>query len=106
MHPHRRRNPSLAGRAGEAFLFGALVAAGIDAAALPAAAQSVELAWKLQAGTELVYRTEGTKRDRAAAGYGDVDDDRGHDPALERPGGRRGPQRDGPPDHRSDTHEQ
>lgn len=58
MHPHRRRNPSLAGRAGEAFLFGALAAAGIDAAAQPATAQSVELAWKLQAGTELVYRTE------------------------------------------------
>lgn len=57
MQPSRRRNPHLAGPVGNALLFIALTLAGIGAAARPAAAQSVELRWKLEAGTELGYRT-------------------------------------------------
>ena len=56
LQPNRRRNPHLAGRIGNALPFIALTLAGIGAAARPAAAQSVELRWKLEAGTELVYR--------------------------------------------------
>ena len=56
MQPTRRRNTRLAGRTGKVLPRAALTAAGIVAAAMPAAAQSVELAWKLEAGTDLVYR--------------------------------------------------
>ena len=50
-----RRFGALAGRARQAVPCAALVLAGV-AAAMPAAAQSVELAWKLEPGTDLVYR--------------------------------------------------
>ena len=56
MQPNRSRNPHLAGRVGNALPFLALTLAGIGAAARPVTAQSVELRWKLEAGTELVYR--------------------------------------------------
>ena len=56
MQPTRRRNTRLAGRTGKVLLRAVLTAAGIVAAAMPAAAQSVELAWQLEAGTDLVYR--------------------------------------------------
>ena len=55
MDPTRRRKPQLAGRVRTAALCAALVLAGA-AAAMPAAVQRVELAWKLEAGTDLVYR--------------------------------------------------
>ncbi len=54
-NPSRRRNPQLAGRVRTAVLCAALVLAGA-AAVMPAAVQRVELAWKLEAGTDLVYR--------------------------------------------------
>ena len=56
MQAHRRRNPRLPRRAGKAPLLAILTLAGIVAAPMPAAAQGVELRWKLEAGTELVYR--------------------------------------------------
>lgn len=57
MHPTCRHDPRRAGSAGTALLCAALALPGmVAAAAMPAAAQRVELAWKLEAGTELVYR--------------------------------------------------
>ena len=57
MKPTCRHDPRPAGSAGTALLCAALALPGmIAAAAMPAAAQRVELAWKLEAGTELVYR--------------------------------------------------
>lgn len=84
MQPNRRRNPRLArppspvgsawrptgpagasaapwrrfvaGRAAETLIFAVLIATGFGAAAPPAGAQTVELTWKLVAGTDLVYR--------------------------------------------------
>ena len=57
-NPSRRRNPQFAGRVRTAVLCAALVLTSA-AAVMPAAVQTVELAelaWKLEAGTELVYR--------------------------------------------------
>ena len=57
MNPTCRHNPRLAGSARTALLCAALALPGIvAAAAMSAAVQRVELAWKLQAGTDLVYR--------------------------------------------------
>ncbi len=57
MSPTRRHDPRLAGSARTALLCAALALPGMVAAsAMPAAVQRVELAWKLEAGTELVYR--------------------------------------------------
>ena len=55
MSPACRHNPQLAGRARKAVLCAALALGG-GAAAMPAAVQRVELTWKLEPGTELVYR--------------------------------------------------
>ena len=55
MSPACRHNPRLAGRARKAVLCAVLVLAG-GAAAMPAAVQRVELMWKLEPGTDLVYR--------------------------------------------------
>ena len=55
MSPTCRHNPQLAGRARKAVLCAALALGG-GAAAMPAAVQRVELTWKLEPGTELVYR--------------------------------------------------
>ena len=55
MSPTCRHNPRIAGRARKAVLCAALALAG-GAAAMPAAVQRVELTWKLEPGTELVYR--------------------------------------------------
>ena len=54
-NPSHRRNLQLAGRVRTAVLCAALVLAGA-AAVMSAAVQRVELAWKLEAGTDLVYR--------------------------------------------------
>ena len=55
--PTCRPNPPCAGRARKALLCAALALTGIGAAsATPAAAQGVELRWKLEAGTDLEYR--------------------------------------------------
>ena len=57
MNPFCRHDPEIAGRARTAVLCAALVLGGAGAAAAQAAAmQRVELTWKLEAGTELVYR--------------------------------------------------
>jgi hypothetical protein len=57
MNPTCRRNPRLAGSARTALLCAALALPGmVAAAAMPTAVQRVELAWKLEAGTDLVYR--------------------------------------------------
>ena len=56
MQPNRRGNPHVPGRAGKTVLLGALTATGIGAATIAAAAQTIELAWKLEPGTDLVYR--------------------------------------------------
>ena len=55
--PAARGGGARAGRAAQALLVAVLTAAGVAAEAPAAAAQSVELAWKLEAGTDLVYRT-------------------------------------------------
>ncbi len=51
----RGRNPQLAGRVRTTVLCAALVLAGA-VAVMHAVVQRVELAWKLEAGTDLVYR--------------------------------------------------
>lgn len=57
MSPACRHNPRLAGRARTAVLCAALALGGTGAAAAqPAAMQRVELTWKLEPGTDLVYR--------------------------------------------------
>ena len=62
MNPTCRHDPGIAGRARTAVLCAALVLGGAGAAAAqpaamqPAAMQRVELTWKLEAGTQLVYR--------------------------------------------------
>ena len=56
MQPTCRPNPRCTGRARTALLCAALALTGIAAAAAaPAAAQGVELRWKLEAGTDLEY---------------------------------------------------
>ena len=56
-NPSRRRNPQLASRVRTAVLCAALTLAGlIVPAAMSAAMQRVELMWKLEPGTDLVYR--------------------------------------------------
>ena len=52
-NPSRRRNPQLASRVRTAVLCAALTLAGLI---VPAAMQRVELMWKLEPGTDLVYR--------------------------------------------------
>ena len=68
MQSTRRRNP-LAGPAGTALLCAALALPGIAAAA-PAAAQGVELRWKLEAGTDLVYRVSVESESELPQGMG------------------------------------
>ena len=52
-NPSRRRNPQLANCVRTAVLCAALTLAGLI---VPAAMQRVELMWKLEPGTDLVYR--------------------------------------------------
>ena len=52
MHPARRRNPQLAGRAVTALLCGTLTLAGVGCGML----RDVSLTWKLEPGADLVYR--------------------------------------------------
>ena len=57
VNPTCRHNPRLAGSTRTALLCAALALPGmVTAAAMPTAVQRVELVWKLEAGTDLVYR--------------------------------------------------
>ena len=66
--PSRLRDSQLAGRVRTAVLCAALVLAG--AAAVMPAVQRVELAWKLEAGTDLVYRESQQVETELAQGMG------------------------------------